>query len=168
MSSSLTNISGGTDANEVAHEIPSDLRLLIRTVMRTFYGFELYLCMEMLMMYACVKEEDLAELLRLDLKTVQTHMKHLLKEKFVHKRDLMETSVLDGKQTKHAYYFVNYKMFVNIVKFKLDKIRLQIETEDKQFTTRAQFKCTQCMKTYTDLDTKVEKTKKKPKKLKNF
>jgi transcription initiation factor TFIIE subunit alpha len=159
MSSNATpgNSAGASgDQEQVAHEIPADLRLLIRTIMRTFYGFELYLCMEMLMLYPCVKEDDLADLLRLDLKTVQQHLKNLKKEKFLNEKALMETSNDGSKQSKHAYFFINYKMLVNIVKYKLDKIRQQIETEDKSFTTRAQFKCTQCHKTYTDLDTKVD------------
>lgn len=142
------------NSDQVAQDIPADLKLLLRTVMRTFYSFELYLCMEMLMLYPCCKEDDLADLLRLDLKTLQQHLKNLKKEKFISEKALMETSSDGSKQCKHAYYFINYKMLVNIVKYKLDRIRIQIETEDKQFTTRAQFKCTQCMKTYTDLDTK--------------
>jgi transcription initiation factor TFIIE subunit alpha len=65
----------------------------------------------------------------------------------------METSQ-DGKQSKHSYFYINFKMLVNVIKYKLDRIRFQIELDENQFTTRAQFKCTQCAKTYSDLDTK--------------
>ena len=152
--SNMTTAAGNNSAEQVAQDIPADLRLLIRIVMRTFYGFELYLVMEMLMLYPCIKEEDLADLLRLDLKTVQQHLKNLKKEKFLSEKFLMETSQDGNKQCKQNYFNINYKMMVNVIKYKLDKIRQQIESEDKQFTTRAQFKCTQCSKTYTDLDTK--------------
>lgn len=50
--------------------VPNELKTLLRLIMRIFYSFELYLCIEMLLIYPCLKEEDLAELLRLDLKTV--------------------------------------------------------------------------------------------------
>ncbi len=43
-------------------------------------------------------------------------------------------------------------MMVNIVKYKLDIIRIQIETEEKQCSTRAAFRCLQCKRAYSDLD----------------
>jgi len=122
-------------------------------IMRAFYGFELFLCMEMLIAYPCIREEDLADLLRMDLKHVHQHLVNLKKEKFINERPIMETSP-DGRQQKHSYFFINYKMTVNVIKYKLDKIRIQIESEEKQCTARANFKCTSCSKTYSDLDTK--------------
>ena len=148
-----TSATVASDLNQVCLQVPADLIRLIRIVMRTFYGFELYLCMEMLMIYPCLKEEDLADLLRLDLKVVHQHLVNLKKEKFLNEQSIMETSQ-DGRLSKHSYFYINYKMMVNIVKYKLDKIRIQIESDENQFTTRANFKCTNCKKTYSDLDTK--------------
>jgi len=109
--------------------------------------------MEMLMVYPCIREEDLADLLRMDLKHVHQHLINLKREKFINERSIMETSP-DGRQSKHSYFYINYKMMVNVIKYKLDKIRIQIESEEKQCTSRANFKCTNCSKTYSDLDTK--------------
>ncbi|CAF0755991.1 unnamed protein product [Brachionus calyciflorus] len=134
-------------------QVPSDLKTLIRIIMRNFYSFELYLCMEMLLIYPCMKEDDLAEVLRLDLKVVHQYLVNLKKEKFLNEKCIMETSP-DGKQTKFSYFFINYKMIVNVIKYKLDQIRVRIESEEKQITTRSLFKCTLCAKTYSDLDTK--------------
>lgn len=141
------------DLNQVCQSVPAELTRLIRMVVRKFYGFELYLCMEMLMIYPCLKEEDLAELLRLDLKTVHQYLINLKKEKFLTEHPIMETNA-DGKSTKHSYFYINYKMMVNIIKYKLHRIRQQIELNDNQSTKRANFICTNCKKTYTDLDTK--------------
>lgn len=134
-------------------QVPHDLKSLIRTIMRNFYGFELSLCMEMLLIYPCIKEDDLAELLRLDLKLVHQHLVNLKAEKFLSEKSIMETSA-DGKQTKYSYFFINFKMIVNVIKYKLDQIRMKIESDEKQMTTRFLFKCVQCSKTYSDLDTK--------------
>ena len=153
-SSNSGSIPAAIDANNpVALTVPVNLKTLIRMVMRAFYGFELYLCMEMLMVYPCIKEEDLADLLRMDLKHVHQHLINLKKEKFINERSIMETSA-DGRQSKHSYFYINYKMMVNVIKYKLDRIRIQIESEEKQCTSRANFKCTNCQKTYSDLDTK--------------
>lgn len=148
-----TSTTGGDSNGPVALVVPANLKTLIRMIMRAFYQFELFLCMEMLLVYPCIKEEDLADLLRLDLKHVHQHLVNLKKEKFINERSIMETSP-DGRQSKHSYFYINYKMMVNVIKYKLDKIRIQIESEEKQCTSRANFKCTNCSKTYSDLDTK--------------
>jgi transcription initiation factor TFIIE subunit alpha len=121
-----------------------------------------------------LKEDDLAELLRIDLKIVHQHLLNLKREKFINEKSIMITQSPDEQQqnavdappkyeskwaiqartTKHSYFYINYKMMVNVIKYKLDKIRILIESEESQFTTRANFKCTQCKKTYSDLDTK--------------
>jgi transcription initiation factor TFIIE subunit alpha len=120
-SMSFSNVTSN-DINEVCQSVPPELTRLIRIVVRKFYGFELSLCMEMFMIYPCIKEEDLAELLRLDLKVVHQHLINLKKEKFLSERSLMETNA-DGKSTKHSYFYIDYKMMVNIIKYKLDNIR---------------------------------------------
>jgi transcription initiation factor IIE alpha subunit len=151
---SKVNSKHNEDISQIYTTVPTHLKRLIRIILRNFYGFELFLCMEMLMLYPCIKEEDLAEVLRLDLKVVHQHLLNLKREKFINEKSIMETSSIDGKQSKHSYFYINYKMMVNVIKYKLDKIRIQIESEENQFTTRANFKCTLCKKSYSDLDTK--------------
>lgn len=63
----------------------------------------------------------------------------------------METAA-DGKAHKINYYFINYKVFVNVIKYKLDMMRKRLETEERDATSRANFKCTNCCKTFTDLE----------------
>lgn len=63
----------------------------------------------------------------------------------------METGP-DGKAAKVNYYYINYKTFVNIVKYKLDLMRKRMETEERDATSRASFKCPNCIKTFTDLE----------------
>ena len=46
-------------------------------------------------------------------------------------------------------------MLVNVIKYKLDKMRRKIETEDMGTTNRASFVCTTCHKTFTDLEVVV-------------
>lgn len=58
----------------------------------------------------------------------------------------------DGKAQKVNYYFINYKTFVNVVKYKLDLMRKRMETEERDATSRASFKCPACGKTFTDLE----------------
>lgn len=63
----------------------------------------------------------------------------------------METGP-DGKSQRQYYYYINYKKFVNLIKYKLDFMRRKIETEERESTSRALFKCQGCAKCYTDLE----------------
>ena len=46
----------------------------------------------------------------------------------------METKILPNGDTKNyvaQYYYINYKMFVNVVKYKLDRMRERIQTQER-------------------------------------
>jgi transcription initiation factor IIE alpha subunit len=133
-------------------DLPEELIRLVRYVLRSFYDFELYLVMDMLIHYPCIKEDQLADILKLDGKIVRQYLIALKAEKFVSEKLAIETTTADNKQNKVLHYYINYKMMVNVVKFKLDNMRKQIESEEKQLTCRASYKCLNCGRHYTDLD----------------
>ena len=54
-------------------------------------------------------------------------------------------------QTRYNYYFINYRAIVNVVKYKLHKMREKIESEERDNSNRASFVCPQCQSSYTDL-----------------
>ena len=102
---SLTHSESDTD-----HRISQDLVKLIRIVIRTFYDFELFLFMDMLIIHSCLKEQDLADLLHMDIKMVHQHLLNLKSQKFVKENYILEN---DGnKSLRHRYFYINYKMMV--------------------------------------------------------
>lgn len=132
-------------------EIPSSLKQLARIVARGFYTIEDALIIDMLVRNPCMKEDDLLELLKFEKKQMRARIATLRNDKFIQIRLKMETGS-DGKAQKVNYYFINYKSFVNVVKYKLLMMRKKLETEERNATSRASFKCTNCLKTYTDLE----------------
>ncbi|XP_037939143.1 general transcription factor IIE subunit 1 [Teleopsis dalmanni] len=132
-------------------EVPSSLKQLARLVVRGFYSIEDALIIDMLVRNPCMKEDDIAELLRFEKKQLRSRISILRNDKFIQMRLKMETGP-DGKAQKVNYYFINYKSFVNVVKYKLDIMRKRMETEERDATSRASFKCTSCGKTFTDLE----------------
>lgn len=98
-----------------------------------------------------MKEDDICELLRFERKQLRARIAILRTDKFLQVRLKMETGP-DGKAAKVNYYFINYKTFVNVVKYKLDLMRKRMETEERDATSRASFKCPNCKKTFTDLE----------------
>ncbi|XP_012286562.1 general transcription factor IIE subunit 1 [Orussus abietinus] len=132
-------------------EVPSSLKQLARLVVRGFYTIEDALIIDMLVRNPCMKEDDICELLKFERKMLRARISILRNDKFIQVRLKMETGS-DGKAQKVNYYFINYKTFVNVVKYKLDLMRKRLETEERDATSRASFKCTQCLKTFTDLE----------------
>lgn len=132
-------------------EVPSSLKQLARFVVRGFYSIEDALIIDMLVRNPCMKEDDICELLKFERKMLRARIAMLKNDKFIQVRLRMETG-LDGKAQKVNYYFINYKTFVNVVKYKLDLMRKRLETEERDATSRASFKCPGCLKTFTDLE----------------
>ncbi|XP_063975609.1 general transcription factor IIE subunit 1 [Diachasmimorpha longicaudata] len=132
-------------------EVPSSLKQLARLVVRGFYSIEDALIVDMLVRNPCMKEDDICELLKFERKMLRAKIATLRNDKFIQVRLKMETGS-DGKAQKVNYYFINYKTFVNVVKYKLDLMRKRLETEERDATSRASFKCTNCLKTFTDLE----------------
>lgn len=137
--------------DDIVREVPSTLKRLVRMVMRGFYNIEQVILMDMLIRNPCMKEDDLVELLKFERKQLRAVIAQLKNDRFVKVRLRMETGP-DGKTTRQNYYYINYKVFVNVVKYKLDHMRRKIETEERDSTSRASFKCTSCEKTFTDLE----------------
>jgi len=132
-------------------EIPSSLKQLARLVVRGFYDIEYSLIVDMLVRYHCMREDDLGDLLKFDKKMLRAKLATLKIDKFIVVKLKIETGE-DGKAIKMNCWFINYKIFVNIVKYKLDHMRKKMETEERDATSRSSFKCTSCEKQFTDLE----------------
>nr|XP_033797275.1 general transcription factor IIE subunit 1 [Geotrypetes seraphini] len=136
---------------DVVTEVPATLKRLAKYVVRGFYGLEHALALDILIRNPCVKEEDMLELLKFDRKQLRAVLNTLKGDKFIKCRMRVETAA-DGKTTRHNYYFINYRLLVNVVKYKLDHMRRRIETDERDSTNRASFKCPNCSNTFTDLE----------------
>uniref|UniRef100_A0A6G1SIW0 General transcription factor IIE subunit 1 n=1 Tax=Aceria tosichella TaxID=561515 RepID=A0A6G1SIW0_9ACAR len=132
-------------------DIPKPLTKLIRLIMRGFYNIEQKLIVDMLVRRRETREDDLIEVLKLERKHLRSLLQQMRQDKFINFRMMMETDD-DGKSTRRNYYSINYRMFVNVVKYKIDHVRRKLETEERDLTSRASFICQSCSKTFTDLE----------------
>lgn len=132
-------------------DIPKPLTKLIRLIMRGFYNIEQKLVIDMLVRRRETKEDDLVEVLKFERKHLKSLIHQMRQDKFINVRLIMETDE-DGKSTRRNYYSINYRMFVNVVKYKLEHMRRKLETEQRDLTSRASFICQSCRKTFTDLE----------------
>lgn len=51
-----------------------------------------------------------------------------------------------------SVFFCFFRVLVNVVKYKLDHMRRRIETDERDSTNRASFRCPCCFSTFTDLE----------------
>ncbi|NXP19752.1 T2EA factor, partial [Scytalopus superciliaris] len=135
----------------VITEVPAALKRLAKYIVRGFYGVEYSLALDILIHYSCVREDDLLQLLKYERKQLRTVLNTLKADKLVKMRMRVETGP-SGKSTRQNYYYINYKVLVDVVKYKLDHVRQKIEADERNSTTRSSFVCPSCSSTYTDLE----------------
>ena len=112
MNAKTSNLTYFMNPNQISLRVPSDLIRLIRIVMKTFYTFELCLCMDMLLIYHCINENDFEQLLQLESKNIHKFLITLKNEKFLKERCIIEKSDDEQKPNKQIYFYINYKMMV--------------------------------------------------------
>nr|XP_046920038.1 LOW QUALITY PROTEIN: general transcription factor IIE subunit 1-like [Dermatophagoides farinae] len=132
-------------------EVPRPLKHLVQKVMRGFYPCEHMIVVDLLIRRVVLKEDDMIELLRFEKKQLRGVLALLKNDKLIKFKLRMETG-LDGKAFRQNYYYINYKDFVNVIKYKLDHIRKKFELIDRDNTSRASFICSYCKKSFTDLE----------------
>lgn len=120
-------------------------------VLRGFYSIEQMIVVDLLIRRIVLKEDEIIELLRFEKKQLRSALNLLRNDKLIKFKLRMETG-LDGKAFRQNYYYINYKDFVNVVKYKLDHIRKKFELIDRDNTSRASYICSLCKKSFTDLE----------------
>ena len=45
---------------------------------------------------------------------------------------VQKTEMVDGRVYRHSYHYINYELFVHVVKYKLDQMRKKIGAEERQ------------------------------------
>ena len=73
-------------ATDLVHEIPVDLKRLVKLVISGFYAPELGNVVSALMKHQCVREDALAELLLFDRKQLRQAISHMRHDKLIHAR----------------------------------------------------------------------------------
>ena len=133
------------------NEIPQTLETLVSYVTAGFYPVECQIIMELMGCYRHITEEDMLRLLQLERKQFRASICTLKKDRLIHVGSL-NLKDQAGKSTKLTYYYVNYAVFINVVKYKLLQMRKKVETMERGSTSMATYHCPSCLKMYNELD----------------
>lgn len=137
---------------ELLTEVPPILKRLAKTVAYAFYEPEHYVTLTLLIKYPVIDEDSLIEKLQFDKRQMRQTLSRLRNDKLVKQRVVKEKIPETGNFNIFNFYFINYKLFVNVVKYKLDHIRRKLESEEQQIRNRPSFQCQDCEKHFSDLD----------------
>ena len=157
-SKTITSAPAPTELSLPAYDVSDPraiLTTLIRYVMRTFYEIPKSLVIEYIYHYGEIKQQDLAERLYLDSKLVRSYIQEFKRDKFIiegHRLELNESTT--GRRNLDQYYYkIDVDSFIDVVKFRLEKMRIYVENlERQQIYRQSNYKCEQCAKEYTELD----------------
>ena len=91
------------------------------------------LIIDMLVRHHCMREEDMGNLLKFDKKLIRAKIAGLKKDKLIQEKPRMESRADDPtKVEKMNCYFINYKIFVNVVKYKLNHMLKKVKKQPKR------------------------------------
>ena len=133
-------------------EVPPILKRLAKTVAYALYEPEQIVTISILTKYPCIDEDTLMEKLQFDKRQLRQVLGRLKNDKLVKQRVVKEKQQDTGVFNVYNFYFINYNLFVNVVKYRLDHMRKKLENEEQQAKNRPSFQCEQCSKTFSDLE----------------
>ena len=142
------------DGRKIVREVPDDLKRLVKMIARGFYQHkEDAIVLDYLLRNTIMSETELHVLLKFDRKQLRIILNRLQAEHFLKDRLRIESGK-DGKAIKQSYYYINYKAFVNIVKYKLHQMQKRIESQEREDSCKASYTCSNnaCSRSYNELD----------------
>lgn len=137
---------------ELLTEVPPILKRLAKTIGYAFYDPELVVLICILTKHSVIDEDTMCEKLQFDKRQLRQALARLKSDKLIKQRTIKEKIPETGNFNVFNFYFINYKVFVNVVKYKLDHIRKKLESEEQQCRNRPSFQCEDCLRNFSDLE----------------
>ncbi|KAF8637861.1 hypothetical protein AX17_002487 [Amanita inopinata Kibby_2008] len=128
------------------------LRLLVQHVSRAFYESKYTIILDQLSRHPVLKDDDLAGRMGLQPKELNKIIAVLANDclvKIYRQNELKEGAQRSvGKQ----YYYIDYQHFCNVVKWRVAKMRLIIDSTLRNELDNKGYICPQCKQSYSTLD----------------
>ncbi|KAJ7366692.1 TFIIE alpha subunit-domain-containing protein [Mycena albidolilacea] len=128
------------------------LRLLVQQVSRSFYEPKYTIIMDQLARHTVLKDDDLAGRMGLQPKELNKVIATLSNDRLV--QIYRQNELREGAQraTAKQYYYIDYEHFCNVVKWRIARMRKQIDTKGRNELDNKGYICPQCKTSYTPLD----------------
>ncbi|PIA14987.1 hypothetical protein COEREDRAFT_82401 [Coemansia reversa NRRL 1564] len=128
---------------------------LVDVVARTFYKDEFVLALDYLNRHEVARSDVLARYLRVKTKEVYRIYNELEKHKLVKlmvRTDDMGENQLYQRRGKQRYYYLDYKHFVDVVKWRMYKLQVQVRMKMDKEQQNLGYDCPGCERHFTVLE----------------
>ncbi|KAI6651717.1 General transcription factor IIE subunit 1 [Oopsacas minuta] len=133
-------------------ELKPLLKKFVQLVAHTFYPPKEFLFIDLLVKNTILSEEDLAKKLHSEARQLRSVKNQFERDKLIREK-IISIPKPEGRPQKISYYYIDYQMFVNVVRYRLFKMGDKLELEERG-SERTNYLCTKqyCFPNYTDLD----------------
>ncbi|KAK7462844.1 hypothetical protein VKT23_007420 [Stygiomarasmius scandens] len=128
------------------------LRKLVQHVSRAFYEAKFTIIMDQLARHPVLKDDDLAGRMGLQPKELNKIIAVLAGDSLV--KIYRQNELKEGAQRAvgRQYYYIDYANFCNVVKWRIAKMRLKIDSTLRNELDNKGYICPQCKTSYSPLD----------------
>lgn len=129
------------------------LKRFVQLVAHAFYQPKEFLFIDLLVKNTILSEEVLAKRLHAEARQLRAVIHQFERDKMIRTKLVNSTPKPEGRAQKIAYYYIDYQMFVNVVRYRLFKMGDKLELEERR-SERTNYFCTRshCLPNYTELD----------------
>ncbi|ORY53623.1 hypothetical protein BCR33DRAFT_711015 [Rhizoclosmatium globosum] len=119
---------------------------IVMRVGRSYYKEHFIIILDLLALKGAIKEEDMAQSLRLSPGDTRKLCKKLEYDKLVKSK----STVIEVRHYKHTkkttktYYYIDYKSLLNVVRYKMYKIQEVIRKEIDEHNNNLAYQCSKC------------------------
>ncbi|KAG0306574.1 hypothetical protein BGZ98_002138 [Dissophora globulifera] len=123
---------------------------LVYRVCRAFYEPRYIVVMDVINKLKQVKDEELAAALKMNRREIHKICGKLKEDRLIKDLTKLEARKPDQRPIPNTYYYLDYKLFVDVVKFKIHKMGKQLDEEmSKKEVENAGFRCLACQRTFS-------------------
>ena len=128
------------------------LKRFVQLVAHAFYQPKEFLFIDLLVKNTILSEEVLAKRLHSEARQLRAVTHQFERDKMIRTKSV-NTTKPEGRAQKISYYYIDYQMFVNVVRYRLFKMGDKLELEER-CSERTNYFCTRshCLPNYTELD----------------
>ncbi|KAG0363137.1 hypothetical protein BC939DRAFT_459143 [Gamsiella multidivaricata] len=126
---------------------------LVYRVCRAFYEPRYIAVMDVINKMKQVKDEELAAFLKLNRREIHKICGKLKEDRLIKDLTKLEARKPDQRPIPNTYYYLDYKTFVDVVKYKIHKMDMELKfIMSKQEVESAGYRCPACEKTYATVE----------------
>ncbi|KAI0307613.1 TFIIE alpha subunit-domain-containing protein [Multifurca ochricompacta] len=136
----------------LTEENKATLYLLVQHVTRAFYDPRFIVVMDQLSRHQVLKDDDLAGRVGLQVKELNKLMATLEKDGLIQAHRQNELKEGAQRSVGRQYFYVDYKHFCNVVKWRVAEMHRVIDTGLRNQLDNKGYICPRCSRSYTPLD----------------